>query len=183
MFGICTRSRLRPMRLLGVAGMPLALTVTIAGCGSSSSSSNAHQATVAAQTAPSRVGRTSGIQLTLRASEYGPTIFDAHHRVLYLFAADRGPKSTCYGACAAAWPPLHAKGAPTAGAGLNAKLLGTTTRRDGTLQVTYGGHPLYYYSGDMGSHIMCQHANMHGGFWYVVKANGKANLAKGKTMM
>ena len=67
---------------------------------------------------------------------------------------------------------------------LSARRLGTTRRTDGSLQVTYAGHPLYYYSGDTPGKIMCQAANMHGGFWYVVNADGSANKAKGHgTMM
>jgi len=122
-------------------------------------------------------------QLTLRSSEYGKVIFDEHHRVLYLFGADHSATSSCYGVCAAAWPPFLTKGAPGVGSGLNPKLVGTTKRKDGSLQVTYNGHPLYYYSKDMGSKIMCQHANMHGGLWFVVNANGTANMAKGMTHM
>jgi predicted lipoprotein with Yx(FWY)xxD motif len=121
--------------------------------------------------------------LTLRHSDYGRVIFASNDRVLYMFGADHGTTSRCYGVCASAWPPLLSKGPVSAGAGLNAKLLGTTARRDGTLQVTYGGHPLYYYSGDTAGKVMCQAANMHGGFWYVVNADGSANKAKGRAMM
>jgi predicted lipoprotein with Yx(FWY)xxD motif len=104
--------------------------------------------------------------------------------VLYLFGADHGRTSTCYGVCASAWPPLLSEGTtPSVGGGLNARLLGTTRRTNGSLQVTYAGHPLYYYSGDVPGKIMCQAANMHGGFWYVVNANGSANKAKGHGMM
>jgi hypothetical protein len=64
-------------------------------------------------------------------------------------------------------------------------LLGTTRRKDGSIQVTSGGHPLYYYSADQPNKIMCQAANMHGGFWYVVNADGSANKTKchGSMMM
>jgi Secreted repeat of unknown function len=65
-------------------------------------------------------------------------------------SADHGSTSSCYGACSSAhggWPPLLTRGAPRV-AGLNASLLGTTKRKDGSLQVTYAGHPLYYWSGD-----------------------------------
>jgi hypothetical protein len=96
---------------------------------------------------------------------------------------NHGPTSTCYGECAAAWPPLLTKGAPSAAAGLDSKLLGTTTRNDGSLQVTYNAHPLYYYSGDKGEEVMCQHVQLHGGFWYVVSASGAANMAAGHGMM
>jgi predicted lipoprotein with Yx(FWY)xxD motif len=123
------------------------------------------------------------VALTVRSSEYGQVVSDANHRVLYLFGADHGPTSTCYGECARAWPPLLTNGAPSDGAGMNSHLLSTTRRNDGTLQVTYNGHPLYYYSGDTGEHIMCQHVKLHGGFWYVVNANGSANMAMGHGMM
>lgn len=112
---------------------------------------------------------------------YGHVLYDKDHFVLYVFSADRGSSSTCYGACSSAhggWPPLLTKGAPHV-AGLNANLLGTTKRRDGSVQVTYGGHPLYYWSGDTAHSILCQHAKLHGGFWYVVNPNGTPNTAKG----
>ena len=112
---------------------------------------------------------------------YGNVLYDKDHFVLYMFSADRGSTSTCYGACAAAkegWPPLLTSGTPRV-AGLNASLLGTTRRRDGSQQVTYGGHPLYYWSGDTSKTIMCQDVKLHGGLWYVVNPNGTANTAKG----
>jgi predicted lipoprotein with Yx(FWY)xxD motif len=110
-------------------------------------------------------------------------IFASNNRVLYMFGADHGTSSTCYGVCASAWPPLLSKTTPSVGAGLNPALLGTTRRNDGSVQITYGGHPLYYYSGDSPGKIMCQAANMHGGFWYVVNADGSANKAKAHGMM
>ena len=85
--------------------------------------------------------------------------------------------------CASAWPPLLTKGAPVAGPGVEAKLLGTTKRKNGSVQVTYNGHPLYYYSADKVGKVMCQHANMHGGLWLIIKPNGQANMAKGKMHM
>ena len=57
-----------------------------------------------------------------------------------------------------------------------------STRRNGTLQVTYKGHPLYYYSADKIGKVTCQHANMHGGLWLIVKPDGQLNMAKGKHM-
>src|SRR4051812_10802876 len=75
--------------------------------------------------------------VSLRTTKVGKVIVAANGRTLYLFTADKG-KSACYGQCASYWPPLIAQ-KPTAGAGLKASLLGTTKRRDGKLQVTYGG--------------------------------------------
>jgi predicted lipoprotein with Yx(FWY)xxD motif len=122
-------------------------------------------------------------RLTVHSSEYGKTIFGPSGKVVYVFGADRGSTSRCYGVCAKAWPPLLTTGAPLAGRGVQTKLLGTTKRRNGTLQVTYNGHPLYYYHADEVGKIMCQHANMHGGLWLVIKPNGQPNTAKGKMHM
>jgi predicted lipoprotein with Yx(FWY)xxD motif len=109
---------------------------------------------------------------------YGSVLYDKDHFVLYEFSADHSSTSTCYGACEKAWPPMLTKGAPRV-AWLTASLLGTTKRNDGSMQVTYGGHPLYYWSGDTAHTIMCQHVDLHGGFWYVVNPDGTANTAKG----
>ena len=122
-------------------------------------------------------------KLILHKSEFGKVIFDSNGNVVYMFGRDKTATSTCYGVCAKAWPPLLTKRAPSVGPELNANLLGTTKRRDGSLQVTYNHHPLYFYSADMHGKIMCQHAIMHGGIWLVLKANGTPNMAKGKMRM
>jgi len=123
------------------------------------------------------------VQVSVRSTEYGKALFGPSGKVLYVFGADRGTKSNCYGVCATAWPPLLTTAAPLPGAGVEGKLLGTTTRKDGRLQVTYNGHPLYYYSADKVGKVMCQHANMHGGLWLIIKPNGRANMAKGMMHM
>src|SRR5437868_14063904 len=131
-----------------------------------------------AQAAPGAAAR-----LSVRSSEYGKTLFGPSGKVVYVFGADRGSTSRCYGVCAKAWPPLLTSAAPLAGAGVETRLLGTTRRSDGKLQVTYAGHPLYYYEADKVGKIMCQHAVMHGGLWLIVKPNGQPNMAKGKMHM
>ena len=122
-------------------------------------------------------------RVSAHASEYGVTLWGPNGKVVYVFGADRGSVSRCYGVCASAWPPLLTKGAPVAGPGVEAKLLGTTKRKNGSVQVIYNGHPLYYYSADTVGKVMCQHANMHGGLWLIIKPNGQPNLAKGKMHM
>jgi predicted lipoprotein with Yx(FWY)xxD motif len=122
-------------------------------------------------------------RVSVRSTEYGKALFGPSGKVLYVFSVDRGSKSNCYGVCAAAWPPLLTTARPLAGAGVEAKLLGMTKRKDGRLQVTYNGHPLYYYSADKIGKVMCQHANMHGGLWLIIKPNGQVNMAKGKMHM
>ena len=122
-------------------------------------------------------------RVSAHASEYGVTLWGPNGKVVYVFGADHGSVSRCYGVCATAWPPLVTSAAPLAGPGVEAKLLGTTKRSDGSLQVTYNGHPLYYYSADMPGKIMCQHANMHGGLWLIMKPSGEPNMAMGKMKM
>ena len=95
--------------------------------------------------------------------------------MLYLFASDRGNTSSCYGACANAWPPYTVSLASKAGIGVRSGLVGTTHRRNGTLQVTYAGHPLYYFTGDTKpGQITCQNASEFGGLWLVVSPSGAA---------
>jgi predicted lipoprotein with Yx(FWY)xxD motif len=140
-------------------------------------------ATVIAITASAQAAPAAAARLSVRSTEYGKALFGPSGKVVYVFGADRGSTSRCYGVCAKAWPPLLTKGRPTAGPGVRAKLLGTTRRKSGALQVTYNRHPLYYYSADKVGKVMCQHANMHGGLWLIIKPNGQPNTAKGKMHM
>jgi len=126
-----------------------------------------------ATTAHSR-GATRAATVTAHPSRYGKVVFDGRGRVLYSFARDRGGSSSCYGACATAWPPFLSKSAPRGLAGVKARLLGTTKRSDGTLQVTYAGRPLYYFEGDTKpGEITCQNVSSFGGLWLVVAPSGK----------
>jgi len=120
------------------------------------------------------VGTThAGARVHVHSSRYGKVLFDGNGRVLYLFGRDRGTHSTCSGACAKAWPPFLTKGAPRAGAGVTRALLGTTRRRDGGVQATYAGHPLYHFQGDTKpGQIKCQNVSNFGGLWLVVRPNG-----------
>ena len=101
-------------------------------------------------------------------------LVDASGRTLYLFEADKGTSSTCYNACATYWPPLLTNGAPVAGTGVNPALLGTTKRTDGTTEVTYGGHPLYYVVTDHNpGDATGQGVDNFGAPWDVVGRDGK----------
>ena len=83
-----------------------------------------------------------------QTSSLGPILVDGAGLTLYLFTMDTANTSTCYGSCAAIWLPYLTDGTPTAGSGVNAALLSSTTRTDGSSQVTYNGHPLYYFAKD-----------------------------------
>ena len=125
---------------------------------------------VAAASGSTEAGQT----LKLRNTRYGPILFDGRDRVLYGFTRDkRGGKSTCYGACATAWPVYFAKGKVRAMRGVKQSLIGTVRRRNGRLQVTYNGWPLYFYAHEGPREVKCQNVNEFGGLWLVVKASGK----------
>jgi predicted lipoprotein with Yx(FWY)xxD motif len=112
--------------------------------------------------------------LTVRRSAYGPILFDGRGHALYAFTRDaRGGRSTCYGACAKAWPPYVVRGPLSSGSGARRSRLGTVFRRNGTRQVTYAGRPLYYYVGDGRLQVKCQNVDEFGGLWLVVRGSGK----------
>jgi predicted lipoprotein with Yx(FWY)xxD motif len=104
----------------------------------------------------------------------GTALVDGAGRAVYLFEADTGAMSTCTGPCAQVWPPLPAQdGQPTVAGAAQTALVGTTQRADGTRQLTYNGHPLYYFAGDKApGDSKGQGLNNFGGGWYVVAPNG-----------
>ena len=120
-------------------------------------------------------GTTSGgARVSIANSPLGRILVDSKGITLYDFVQDKGTKSTCYGACAALWPPLITKGKPIAGHGVRASLLGTTKRKDGKLEVTYNGHPLYYFVTDRKpGQTTGQGLNQFGGPWWVLTPAGK----------
>jgi predicted lipoprotein with Yx(FWY)xxD motif len=87
-------------------------------------------------------------KVLVRVTSVGGVLADSRGHTLYSYAADTGRRSACYGACAGSWPPFLTKGKPLAGLGVRGKLLGTTTRKDGKVQVTYAGRPLYFFAGE-----------------------------------
>lgn len=119
------------------------------------------------------VASEAGVQLTVQESEtYGQYIARADGRPLYMFTADQqGEASACYDACADAWPPVT--GDVAADAGLDASLIGTITREDGSLQATYNGWPLYEFARDSGTEPTGQDIESFGGEWYLINAEGE----------
>jgi predicted lipoprotein with Yx(FWY)xxD motif len=115
-----------------------------------------------------------GTKISVGSTRLGQILVDGKGRTLYLFAADSGTRSTCNSsACVQYWPPVLTKGAPQAGKGVTASLLGTTKRQDGTTEVTYAGHPLYYFISDMkAGDVSGQGIDGFGGPWYVVSPSG-----------
>jgi predicted lipoprotein with Yx(FWY)xxD motif len=113
-------------------------------------------------------------KVAIRNSKLGRILVDSRGITLYDFVKDKGTTSVCYSACAALWPPLISKGKPIAGPGVRAALLGTTKRKDGKLEVTYNGHPLYYFVTDhKPGQTTGQGVNQFGGPWWVLSPAGK----------
>ncbi|MBJ7354781.1 MAG: hypothetical protein JHC98_08155 [Thermoleophilaceae bacterium] len=110
---------------------------------------------------------------------YGKILQDGRGHTIYLFTKEKSSKSECYDACAEAWPPVTTTREPFAGKGVTQSRLGTTRRSDGSRQVTYNGHPLYYYVGEtQADQVLCQAVEEFGGLWYIVNKRGKAITRK-----
>jgi predicted lipoprotein with Yx(FWY)xxD motif/plastocyanin len=129
------------------------------------------QAPPAPTEAPVPTAKSTGATVMVtRNDQLGTFLADDKGMTLYLFTKDTPNTSNCYDKCEQAWPPLFTKGAPVAADGVDAALLGTTTRKDGSIQVTYGGWPLYYYVKDQKpGDVTGQDV---GGVWYVISPKG-----------
>jgi len=161
------------------------LALAVAGCGSDSDGDTAApegaQTTTTAQAASPTTTTTAterpaaqGTRIRLADSQYGKVVFDGSGQAIYLFDKEKSNKSLCTGECAAAWPPVVTKGEPTAVSGIDQSLLGTTQRPDGKTQVTYNGHPLYYYAHEGRNEVRCHNVEGFGGLWLAVSGRGNA---------
>jgi predicted lipoprotein with Yx(FWY)xxD motif len=165
-----------------VAIAALAAGLLVAGCGdddddSENGSGGATATEAAAPTStepatPAAAG--AGNTIKTADSQFGQVLFDGDEQAIYYFDKESGSKSECYGACADAWPPVLTEGAPQAGRGAQVGLLGTTQRNDGTTQVTYDGHPLYYYAHEGTGVVECHNVDEFGGLWLAVQPSGQA---------
>lgn len=147
-----------------------ALLLFLGACGGAGDSGSAG----AGQGGGSAGASSSGTGATVQVAEVdlGSILVGPEGRTLYLFLQDTGPEGTCYAACETNWPPLTSSVAPEAGDGVNPSLLGTIERTDGSTQVTYAGHPLYYFGGDEAAGDM--NGEGIGDVWFVVSPQGKA---------
>jgi predicted lipoprotein with Yx(FWY)xxD motif len=165
--GSWNRTKIR----VGSAAAVVAVAALVAACGGSNSSTSASAAAKSAP-APNAAGQVS--VSTANGSD-GKYLVGASGRALYLWVADGPDKSVCAGACAKFWPPLTTKSAPVATGGVTGSHLGTITRTDGVKQVTYDGHPLYYFLLDTtkGS-LKGQGSDNFGAKWWLVAPSGAA---------
>ena len=158
----------------------------LAGCGASTTSSSpapepttspavspTHGSTSPATgDRPSKEPKADGTRIITAGSDHGRMLYDGTGQPIYLFDVETGPRPRCYGECAAAWPPVLTTGRPQPGAGVRKGLLGSTPRTDGTTQVTYAGHPLYFYAHEGKYEVLCHDVVEHGGTWLVVRPDG-----------
>jgi predicted lipoprotein with Yx(FWY)xxD motif len=172
--------------LLALVALPLGIAA--AGCGGSSSSSAAPASgtnTSSGSSGPYGYGggggssssSSSAVTVKTASSPLGTILVDQDGKTLYLFEADSMNKSNCSGGCLALWPAVMADGKATAGSGVSAGMIGTAT---GSSQVTYAGHPLYWFSGDTAAgDTNGEGLTDFGGAWYAVSPAGKAVVGQG----
>jgi predicted lipoprotein with Yx(FWY)xxD motif len=167
MMGISHSAR---FRVISVAAL-VTVALVVAACGGSNSSSKASSDAKSAPT-PNASGTVS---VGTAAGSDGRYLVGASGRALYLWVADGTGKSVCAGACAKFWPPLTTKAAPVAAGGVTASQLGTITRSGGAKQVTYDGHPLYYFLEDTAKgSLKGQGSDNFGAKWWLVAPSGTA---------
>ena len=171
------------LRAAYVASVVLALVSTSCGTGgseaeprstapSASPSPSSPTSSGSAESPASEVPSPDGTTITTAASSYGPVLWGPERQVVYIWEREPTAEAECYGDCAEAWPPVLTKGEPIAAGDVDPALLGTTTRRDGSTQVTYNGHPLYYYAHEGPGEVTCHDVATHGGLWWVVTPAG-----------
>ncbi len=160
-------------------GAVLGTTLLAAACGSSGGSSSAPSTPASSPTAAgygsSSSAPASATVITTHTGSLGTYLTDGSGRAVYLWMKDPTGKSECTGSCAAAWPPMTTTGTVTASGGAVASDLGTITRSGGTKQVTYDGHPLYYFSGDSSPGMTAgQGLSAFGAKWWLVSTSGSS---------
>lgn len=173
-----TKTRLRA----GAAIVGVALAVAACGSSASSSSSGSAPATSSAAAASSSAPSSGAVKVSTAKGPAGSYLVGPNGHALYLWMGDSAGKSNCSAACASAWPPLTTKGAPTAGSGVTAGDLGTIKGSGGAEQVTYKGHPLYYFSGDSSAgQTSGQGSSAFGAKWWLVSSAGSAITSAGSS--
>ena len=166
--------------------------LVVVGCGSSNESSGEtsggssaangggaygggeSSTTASAESSSAAGGGGSALVSTGNAGDLGTVLVDSEGMTLYDFHKDKGTTPSCYGACETAWPPLSTAGEAQAMDGAQSSMLGTTERKDGTMQVTYNGHPLYTFTDDKkAGEANGNDFSAFGAQWYALMPNGE----------
>ena len=175
-----------PARVAAAVGGAVGVALLVAACGSGSSSTSAPATSAPATSAPASsapaggssasaaaAGGSASTVITTASSSAGTFLTNGSGRAVYLWVKDGNGMSACSGACAGAWPPVTTTGTVTASGGAKASDLGTITRSDGTRQVTYDGHPLYFFAGDSGAGMASgQGSDSFGAKWWLISPSG-----------
>jgi predicted lipoprotein with Yx(FWY)xxD motif len=160
----------RKLALAAVAAPIGAAALIATACTSASHSTSPRSSSSGAGSAASA----SSMTVKTQSGPLGSYLADGSGRALYLFASDTSSTSSCSGACTALWPPLTAKGSVSASGDASSTDIATITRPDGTKQVTYAGHPLYYFAGDSrAGQTSGQGVNEFGALWWLVAPSGQ----------
>jgi predicted lipoprotein with Yx(FWY)xxD motif len=166
------------------AALVLAGTLVLTACGGTGTGTPETSAVApapttsesAAETTPAPSSSTppaaTGTTITTGGSEFGAMLFGGPGQAIYLFDKETDGQPACYEDCATAWPPVLTDGAPQASGEVQPGLLGTVPRADGSTQVTYAGHPLYYYAFEGPGEVTCHDVAEYGGTWLVVTPAG-----------
>jgi len=160
--------KLRKRRGLTLMGF-LLVALLVAACGSAAKSSSTATGTNASDSSTS-----AHTTLSVMKGSAGTHLVGANGRTVYLWEGDSMNKSHCSSSCLSVWPAVTVAGKPTAGHGVNASAI-ATIKTDGKKQVTYEGHPLYYYAADSGAGSTSgQGSDGFGAKWWIVSPAGKA---------
>lgn len=162
-------------RLAAGAGSAFGVTLLVAACstGSSGTAAAGSSSPAGASSSSAAAGGSGSTVITTVSSSAGTFLANSSGHAVYLWTKDSSGMSACSGACAGAWPPVTTTGTVTASGGAKSSDLGTITRSDGTKQVTYDGHPLYFFSGDSGPGTASGQGNDgFGAKWWLVSPSG-----------
>ena len=150
----------------------LAVALVVAACGGGSYSSSGAKPSASSKPAASS---TTALTIGTAKGSMGTYLTGSSGRAIYLWVADHNGKSVCSGACAQNWPPVTASSLPKAAGGVNAADLGMITRSGSAEQITYKGHPLYYFIGDPSSGTTSgEGSDAFGAKWWLVTPAGVA---------
>jgi len=154
--------------------LALSIALPISSCGSSSDSPDSGTGNKPAATSSEALPQEGSSVSTAIPGKVGRVVVDQVGFTLYHFSKDKKDNgdSACYDACAKAWPPYLTLAMPWAAQKAKASLIGTFKRKDGTMQLTYGGWPLYTYSKDRVAETKGFGRESFGGIWYPIDVNG-----------
>jgi predicted lipoprotein with Yx(FWY)xxD motif len=154
-------------RLSFIGSIAAAAALLIAGCGGGGSNNSS-------TSTPAKSPSGTALVNSANTASLGDIVVGPNGKTLYLFRSDTSSKSTCSGACAAEWPPLTTNNGLTSSGGVSKSALKTVRRSDGKMQVTFNGHPLYYFAGDsVPGQTNGQGLDTYGALWYALSPSGK----------